>query len=343
MNIRFLINLYLKTFKISKIITIVMTDDLIIVLILALAFGVFLFIADYFEHKIIQLHASFIAGISVAYFFLIVLPEIAKRLPEFPFNLQLFEYLFVLIGFTFVHITEKLILQKVEGKTQKKMRKLLEKENILESVERNMEKILTREITHQNLNEIALREIARTLSELNDQEEKMKLEINKYKIKIQNKINKELTNFRLITDYIYHFLVGIILIGLLWIELVGGILFFVYAFLRTIVTKRSEAHLIFTDLEIYEEQKFERRTIIKYFSSGSALTGIIIGLIINIFFGINLELLFIFYSFISGVILYVLVREVIPEKEKGDPLKFLIGLVGLAVIIIIINIFMSVL
>ncbi|MFX0137388.1 MAG: hypothetical protein ACFFDN_27360 [Candidatus Hodarchaeota archaeon] len=320
-----------------------MTIDLIIVVILALAFGVFFFIADYFEHKIIQLHASFIAGISVAYFFLIVLPEIAKQLPEFPLHLQIFEYLFVLIGFTFVHITEKLILQKVEGKTQKKMRKLLEKEKVLESVERNMEKVLTKELTHQNLDEVALREIARTLSELNDQEEEMKLEINRYKIKIQNKINKELTNFRLITNYIYHFIVGIILIGLLWIELIGGILFFVYAFLRTIVTKRSEAHLIFTDLEIYEEQKIEQKPIIKYFSSGSALTGLIIGLILKIILPVNLELLFIFYSFISGVILYVIVREVIPEKEKGNPLKFLIGLVGFAIIIVIINIFTSVL
>lgn len=320
-----------------------MTENLIIVLVLSFTFGIFFFIADYYEHKIIQLHASFIAGISVAYFFLIVLPEIAQRLPEAPFDLRLFEYLFVLVGFTFVHITEKFILQKVESKTQKKMRKLLQKEKILEGVERNMEKILTEELRHENLDEIALKDIAQTLSSLNDQEEAMNIEINKYKIKIQNRINKELRRFRFFTDYIYHFLVGIILIGLLRIELVGGILFFIYAFLRTVITKRSEAHLIFTDLEIYEEVKYDERITIKCILGASSLTGIIIGLIINSIFLPNLELLFIFYSFISGVILYVIVREVIPEKEKGDPLKFLIGLVGFAVVIIIINIFTNVL
>ncbi|MFX1391789.1 MAG: hypothetical protein ACFE9Z_17125 [Promethearchaeota archaeon] len=320
-----------------------MSVNLIIVLILGLAFGILFFIADFFENKLIQVHASLIAGISISYFFLIVLPEIAQRLPEFPFHLKLFEYLFVLIGFSFIHVSEKFILQKAEMRTQKKMRKLIQKEKILESVEHNMEKILTKELTHENLDEVVLREIARTLSELNEEEEGMRSEINNYKIKIQNKINKELTNFRLITDYIYHFLVGIILIGLLRIELIGGILFFVYALFRTVVTKRSEAHLIFTDLEIYEEQKFEEKPIIKYISCGSALTGIIIGLIINSFLPVNLELLFIFYSFISGVILYVIVREVIPEKEKGNPLKFLIGLVGFAVVIIIINVFTSVL
>lgn len=317
--------------------------DVLITILIAVAFGIFFFIADYYEHKIIHLHASFIAGISVAYFFLIVLPEIAARLPAAPFDLSLFEYLFVLIGFSFVHITEKFILQKVESKTQKKMRKLLQKEKILESVEHNMEKILTEEVTHESLDKAALKDISQTLISLNKEEEAMKIEINNYKIKIQNRINEDLKRLRFINDYIYHFLVGIILIGLLMIELVGGILFFIFAFFRTVITKRSEAHLIFTDLEIYEDLKYDEKLTIKWFLGTSALTGIIIGLILKLIFPINIELLFIFYSFISGVILYVIVREVIPEREKGDPLKFLIGLVGFAVLIIVINIFTTVL
>ena len=320
-----------------------MTVNLIVVIVLSIVFGVFFFIAEYFEHRLFELHASYIAGISVVYFFLIVLPEIAERLPEFPFHLEIFEYLFVLFGFIFVHISEKFILQKVEASTQKKMRKLIQKEKILESVEHNMEKILTSELKHENLDELALKDIARTLSDLNDQEEKMKTNINNYKIKIQNHINKELKRFRFFTDYTYHFLVGIILVGLLRIELVGGILFFFYAFFRTILSKRSERHLIFTDLDIYEETGYKMRGKMKYILATSALTGIIFGLIINALLPKNLELLFIFYSFISGVILYVIVREVIPEKEKGDPIKFLIGLIGFAVVIIIINIFTNVL
>lgn len=320
-----------------------MTVSLIVVLVLSLIFGTFFFIADYFEHKIIQLHASLIAGISVSYFFFIVLPEIAERLPESPFDLEIFEYLFVLLGFSFVHVSEKLILQKVESKTQKKMRKLLEKEEILESVEHNMEKILTNEIKRENLDDAALKEIAQTLYALNEQEEEMKSEINRYKIKIQNRISKDLARLRFITNYIYHFLVGIILVGLLDLELIAGILFFVFAFFRTVVTKRSEGHIIFTDLEIYEEIIHEEKSVIKYILATSTLTGITIGLIFKSIFPTNLEILFIFYSFISGVILYIIVREVIPEREKGDPIKFAIGLIGFGVIIIIINIFMSVL
>ena len=286
---------------------------------------------------------SFIAGISVAYFFLIVLPEIAERLPESPFELALFEYIFVLIGFVFIHVTEKLILQKVESGTQKKMRKLMKKEKTLEIVERNIENILNRELKQEKLDEAALRDIARTLSELNEQEEEMKIEINKYKIKIQNHVNDDLRKFRFITDYIYHFLVGIILVGLLIIEIVPGILFFFYAFFRTLVSKRSESHIIFTDLDIYEELKYEEGSIMKYILGTSALTGILVGIVINAFLPKNLELLFIFYSIISGVILYVIVREVIPEKEKGDPIKFVIGLIGFTIVILLINIFTNVL
>jgi len=320
-----------------------MSANLILTLILALTFGILFFIADYYEHKIFQLHASYIAGISVVYFFLIVLPEIAERLPEFPFHLDIFEYLFVLIGFVFVHITEKIILQKVESGAQTKMRKLIEKEKILESVEHNMEKILTDELKNENLDKTALKDIARTLTELNKQEEQMKIEIERYKVKIQKHINKDLKRFRYIFEYVYHFLVGIILISLLYIELVPGVLFFFYAFFRTVVSKRSEAHLIFTDLDIYEELDFDENSLIKYVLGASALTGIVVGIILNAFFPRNLPLLFIFYSFISGVILYVIVREVIPEKEKGDPVKFIIGLVGFAIVIVIINVFANVL
>ncbi len=320
-----------------------MALHVLLVIIIALVFGCFFFITEYFERKLIQWHASFIAGISVSYFFLIVLPEISARLPEPPFELALFEYSFVLAGFVFIHVTEKFILQKVESGTQKKMRKLLQKEKTLEVVEHNMEIILTRELKQEKLDEAALKDIAQTLSELNDQEESMKIEINQYKIKIQNRVNEDLRKFRFITDYIYHFLVGIILIGLLILDLLAGILFFFYAFFRTLISKRSEAHIIFTDLEIYEELKFEEGSFMKYILGTSTFSGIVVGIVINIILPENLELLFVFYSIISGVILYVIVREVIPEKEKGNPIKFLIGLIGFTIIIVLINIFTNVL
>jgi len=320
-----------------------MLVDLITVLILSLVFGVLFFIADFYEQKHLKLHVSLIAGISVAYFFIIVLPEIAGNLPEYPFHLKFLEYLFVLLGFCFIHISEKLILQKVESRSQKRMRKLLAKEKILESVEKNMEKILTNELKKSDLDEYTLRDIAQTLSTLNQQEEDVINEIQKYKIKIQHHINEDLSKFRYLTDYIYHFLVGIILVGLLLINIVDGILFFIFAWFRTIITNRSEVHIIFTDLDIYEKPEIDTRSIKKYLLATSAISGILIGFIIKIFIDLNTELLFIAFSFISGIILYIIVREVIPEKEKGEPLKFLIGMIGFIIVIVILNLFISIL
>jgi zinc transporter ZupT len=320
-----------------------MTISFAFIAIISLVFGVLFFIVDFYERKHPKLDISLIAGISIAYFFLVLLPEIAENIPQFPLGLKLFEYLFVVIGFVFVHVSEKLILQKVESKSQKRMRKLIVKEKTLEEVERNIEKILTRELEHEDLDTLALKDIAQTISALNEQEQEFKTEINRYKSKIQNRMNEELAKLRFFTNFTYHFLVGIIVVGLLAIDLITGIFFFLFAWFRAIITNRSESHLIFTDLEIYETFSYEDNITKKYILAFANLTGILIGIGLDLILFEYTELFYILFSFISGVILYTIVREVIPEKEKGKPLYFLIGFVGFTLVIFIINLFTSLL
>ncbi len=320
-----------------------MTISFAILAVISIIFGVLFFIVAFYERKHPKLDISLIAGISIAYFFLVLLPEIAENIPQFPLDLKIFEYLFVVIGFVFVHVSEKLILQKVESKSQKRMRKLIVKEKTLEAVERNIEKILTRELEQEDLDTIALKDIAQTISALNEQEQEFKSEINRYKSKIQNHINEELAKLRFFTNFTYHFLVGIIVVGLLAMNLITGILFFLYAWFRAIITNRSESHLIFTDLEIYETFSIEENIKRKYILAFANLIGILIGIALDFVLFEYTEMFYILYSFVSGVILYTIVREVIPEKEKGKPLYFLIGFVGFTVVIFIINIFTSLL
>ena len=243
------------------------------------------------------------------------------------------------LGFAFIHLSEKLILQKVEAKSQKRMRKLLEKEKTLEIVQDNMENILTRELKDKKIDDYALKDLVRVVLELNEQEEKFKDEINRYKSKIQSRINEDLGNLRFFTNFTYHFLVGLIVVGLLSKDLAPGILFFFFAWFRAIISNRSEAHIIFTDLEIYKTYEIDENIKRKYILSFSNMLGVIIGIILMLFNFENQELFYIIYSFISGVILYSIVREVIPEREKGKPLYFLIGFVGYSIIIFIINIY----
>jgi zinc transporter ZupT len=323
-----------------------MIENFLIVAIFSLIFSIFFFIADFYEHRHPKLHISFIAGISLAYFFLVLLPEVAIGIPVYPFEIVIFEYLFVAIGFSFVHVSEKLILQKVEVKSQKRMRKLLQKEKTLEQVERNIEKILTKELTNQSLDEFAVRDIAQTISSLNQQEDEIIEEINRYKLKIQNRISEDLSQLRFFTNFTYHFLVGLILAGLLSIDFISGILFFIFAWSRAIITNRSESHIIFTDLDIYEKVDIGDNKVKKYILAFATLLGVLIKLILEIIFPKNpfsLELFYLLYSFISGVILYTIVREVIPEKEKGKPIYFLFGFVGYSIIIFFLQIFSSIL
>jgi hypothetical protein len=248
----------------------------------------------------------------------------------------------VLIGFVFVHISEKLILQKVESKTQKRMRKLIKKEKILLRVEENIESTLSRELEKDDSDNLAVKDIAQTIVDLHKGGEAFKETINRYKLKIQSKINEDLSNLRFFTNFSYHLLIGIIVVGLLALDPLEGILFFLFAWFRAVITNRSESHIIFTDLEIYETYDINENMTRKYVLALSNILGVLIGLFLDLIGFEYSELFFIFYSFTSGVILYTIVREIIPEKEKGKPIYFLIGFIGFTVLIFTIKIFLPV-
>ncbi|MCK4370803.1 MAG: hypothetical protein KAW03_07030 [Candidatus Lokiarchaeota archaeon] len=313
--------------------------NVIIVITLSIIFGALFFITEFFNEKInIRLHVSFIAGISVAYFFLILLPEIAHNLPEFPLGLEIFEYLFIFFGFSFIHISEKLILQRVESKSQEKVRELYEKEKLLEAVEKNIENTIDKEILKDDVDNLSLKMLANVVVDLNKQNKEINTQIEETKRKIQMHIENDLNELRFFTNFFYHFIVGIILLALLFIDFLQGILFFIFAFFRIIISNRSDlSDKIYTDLDI--EIQFKESQFKKFILAFSTLTGVIIGLFFEFLFQVDIELIYILYSFISGVILYTIVREVIPEKEKGKPIYFLIGAAGFTIIILLINIF----
>ncbi|TFF63865.1 MAG: hypothetical protein EU521_00060 [Promethearchaeota archaeon] len=308
---------------------------------LAFFFGITFFLAHYYEKKHPILHTSLIAGISVAYFFMVVLPEISERIPEYPLHQTFLEFFFVFIGFSFIHVSEKLILQRVERKNQEKLRKLIRMENTLEAVEDNIENIVNEELMHEELDKFALKDMGSVLESLHTQGRDIKKSINQTKIRIHDKINEDLEQLRFFTNFLYHFLVGIILFNLLFVDFLSAIFFYLYAFFRTIISNRLiRSHILFTDLDIkidYDES-IKRKILL----SSAALMGMFLDFLLDFIYPINLEILYILFSFISGVILYTIVREIIPEKEKGNPLYFIMGAVGFTIAILIINIFVSI-
>jgi len=314
-----------------------MSVNLIFIAVFSLLFGALFFIFEFYHRELPKIDISLIAGISISYFFVVILSEIAEYIPVFPFEITTFEYLPVVIGFVFVHTSEKLILQRVESKAQRRMRKLIEKEKRVDRIEDDIQKLLTIELEKEYLDVIALKDITQTLKDLNRKSNKIKLRIDRYKAKIQLHVNLDLGNLHFFTNFSYHLIVGIIVVGLLTHDLIGGILFFLFAWFRAIITNRSEKLVMFTDLEIYDEYDIERHQTRKYILALSNFIGVIFGLFLHFINFAYTQVFFIFYSFVSGVILYTIIREVIPEKEKGNPLNFIIGFVGFTLVMLAIS------
>lgn len=318
----------------------------LIVASISLITGIVFFLTDFYEQHRPKLHVSLIEGVSIAYFFLVLLPEISENIPEIPFDLAIFKFLFIVLGFVCVYVSEKLILQKVEANSQKRMRKLMVKEKTLEEVEKNIEQILTRELSSDELDDDSLKDITTYLISLNKKEEEFKSEINQYKIKIQTHISEDLSRLRLLTNFTYHFLIGIIIVGLLTDELINNpiiptVLFFFFAWFRALLYYRSDSPQIFSDLDICEIE-IEEKSKTKCVLSCATLLGVIIGLSLELIFPIELGIIYLLFSFISGVIMYTIFREVIPQKEKGSSLYFLIGFFGFTILIVILDIYSSV-
>ena len=72
------------------------------------------------------------------------------------------------------------------------------------------------------------------------------------------------------------------------------------------------------------------------------MSGVFIGLLSSNVFYISMEIIFFLFSFISGVILYTIIREVLPENESGRPLYFLLGIIIFLVLVITFESFSSI-
>jgi len=88
--------------------------------------------------------------------------------------------------------------------------------------------------------------------------------------------------------------------------------------------------------------KIEEHNFIRIISITSVLTGVVIGLAFELIYPLSSFVIFHFFAFISGIILYIIVREVIPQEEKGRPYYFISGATIFIVILILIELFLTI-
>jgi zinc transporter ZupT len=142
----------------------------------------------------------------------------------------------------------------------------------------------------------------------------------------QEKRAKELKEIHSIIFFVYHFTVGIVIADLFQAEILEGFLFVIPVALHVGVSTISLSKI---------HGEIRESVFIKVILSLSTLLGVVFALLIHIPDIVNNILV----SFIAGVLLYIIVKEFLPEKEKGKPLFFIFGLLLFCVFSIVL--FMS--
>jgi zinc transporter ZupT len=215
-------------------------------MLLEIVLGIILSLTHFFGEKILAKFKhhnqskviSFGAGISITYLFLQLFPELYS---EVIYTNKLV-FVYVLIGFTLLHLREKYIYQHVQK------RRLL----------------------------------------------------------------FELKEAHSVAFFVYHFILGIVIVKIIQSNLLEGLLFFVPIFFHAAIS-----NVAMSEIHHHIKGRFDMKILL----SLAPIAGVLLGLmfvISNLFYAILL-------GFVAGALLYVIVRDVLPKDRKGSIEYFVVG------------------
>lgn len=145
-----------------------------------------------------------------------------------------------------------------------------------------------------------------------------------YQHRDKEKQARELKEIHSIMFFFYHFFIGIVIADKFETGILEGSLFVIPVALHTGLSTVSLS-------KIHSEIRESITT--KIILSLSTLIGVVFAIIIHVPDIVNNILV----SFIAGVLLYIIVKEFLPEKEKGKPLFFIFGLALFSAFYIVIS------
>ncbi|MFH1591862.1 MAG: hypothetical protein ABIB47_00640 [Candidatus Woesearchaeota archaeon] len=132
---------------------------------------------------------------------------------------------------------------------------------------------------------------------------------------------RDLKETHSIVFFLYYVIIGILLKSIVDIGFWGGLLFFLPLVFHTTLGAASLKDI--------------HHTIIKKKSLRLLLSASpVIGVLIASFFVVPVMVYYALLAFISGVFLFVVIREVIPKENKGDPMDFILGMSVYSLLII---------
>jgi zinc transporter ZupT len=128
-----------------------------------------------------------------------------------------------------------------------------------------------------------------------------------------SKRESELTKTHLYAFFLYHFFLGLVLAHMTSTTFLRGLLFFFPLLIHTMASTASlnEVH-----------PRFKEHPFAKSLLANSSLLGVLFA----IFFPLSPVTYYALLSFIIGVLLYVVIRDLLPEDEGGSPAYFVMGI-----------------
>lgn len=140
----------------------------------------------------------------------------------------------------------------------------------------------------------------------------------------QDRLAWELKEVHSVSFFLYYFLIGIVIKDELQANLLDGILLLIpvslHAALSTVSLSRIHGDV--------RESPWVKAAL-----SLSSLLGVVFALFIHV----PSVLDHVFISVIAGVLLYIIVKEFLPEKKEGQPLFFILGITLFLVFYVLIN------
>ena len=133
-----------------------------------------------------------------------------------------------------------------------------------------------------------------------------------YQHEEKEKLLLELKEAHSLVFFVYHFVIGMVLVRITSLSIIDGLLFFFPMLFHISVTNMSLS-------EIHKE--VTERKIVRFFLALSTLLGVLFASFVNI----SDLLFFTLFSFIGGAILYIVIREEIPKQKQGYPGYFILG------------------
>lgn len=214
---------------------------------IAIFLGLMTIIAHFFSDRIMISKGKFLSfatGISVAYIFLYIFPEVVKISPSSSF-------IFVLAGFSLLRL----------------------------------------------------------------------LEVHIHKHRSLKLMKKELKELHASIFFVYHLFIGVVLLGILNSNLIGGLLFFLPLLFHSTISSASLPEL---------HEKIKGTSLFRFILSLSTLLGVSIAILFNIPQSIDAAVL----GFVTGALLYIVIRDSMPKDTKSKPMYFLLGVVLYTILIV---------